>query len=116
MKQDLSGFTEVEVAIIKEFGKHSFELLGVDETCKKIEKKTKNKASWTKKMYFSMLKSGLFYHLFPDRIKKVHTPFATRLSVDNLERLNKLKKTTGLTIQGLINSMIESYYMQNKPD
>ena len=36
MKQDLSGFTEVEVAIIKEFGKHSFELLGVDETCKNI--------------------------------------------------------------------------------
>ena len=116
MKQDLSGFTEVEVAIIKEFGKHSFELLGINETCKKIEKKTENKASWTKKMYFSMLKSGLFNHLFPDRIKKVYIPFATRLSVDNLERINKLKKTTRLTIQDLINSMIESYYVQNTPE
>ena len=116
MKQDLSGFTEVEVAIIKEFGKHSFELLGVDETCKNIEKQTVCKTLWAKKMYFSMLKSGLFNHLFPDRIKKIYTPFATRLSAENLERLNKLKKTTGLTIQNLINSMIESYYLQNKPD
>ena len=49
MKQDLSGFTEVEVAIIKEFGKHSFELLGVDETCNKIEKKIWCKAPWAKK-------------------------------------------------------------------
>ena len=57
-----------------------------------------------------------FNHLFPDRIKKIYTPFATRLSAENLERLNKLKKTTGLTIQNLINSMIESYYLQNKPD
>jgi len=110
---DVSKFSKHEQVIIKAFEKNEFEKTGVRKTCRKLSEKHGYSPGTLIKTYSNMKKYGAFERLFPERfgiiIKKVNTyvPFATRLIIENIGKLESLAKHTGDAKQKVINDLIE---------